>query len=112
MMSVVYLKESLKRVDKKTLQFTLVNRVDSGSADVGIKILLDGRDLTTRSTLRRGSGEPRPVTPHMYITSIYGDEFLVTVESDAPIEPGLHRIEVTCEIEDFGTFSAKFEGTV
>jgi len=111
-MSVIYLKESLKRVDERTLQFMLVNRVDSGSADVGVKILLDGRDLTTRSTLRRGSGEPRPVTPRMYITSTYGDEFLVTVGSDAPIKPGLHKIDVTCEIDYLGTFSTGFEGTV
>jgi len=111
-MSIVYLEESLKRMGEKILQFRLVNRIDSGSADVGVKILLDGRDITTRSTLRRGSGEPRSVTPHMYITSTYGDEFLVTVESDAPIEHGLHKIEVTCQVDYLGTFSARLEGTV
>lgn len=111
-MSLIYLKKSLKRVDERTLQFKLVNGIDSGSADAGVTILLDGKDLTTRSTLRKGSGEFRPVKPFMYIISTYGDEFLITVKSNAPIELGPHKIEVICEIDNLGTFSAKFEGIV
>lgn len=111
-MSVDYLRGSLRRVDEKTIQFRLVNRIGSGSADVGIKVLLDGKDSTAWSTITRGNEGARPVKPSMEISSNYGDEFLVKVRSNTQIEPGPHKVEVNFYIGYLGSFTAKFEGTL
>ena len=111
-MSLTFIKESLKRLNENTFQFKLVNNVGSGSGGAGVRLLLDGRDVTERSTVKIGSQEAKPMKPYMYGSVAYGDEILFTIKLDTSIKPGLHKIQLVCDIGGGESFSAEFEGTV
>jgi len=110
--SLGYVKGSFRRVSENALEFKLVNHVESGSGSISVKVLLDGNDVTDRSTMKIGTQEARRVKPSMYVTSYYNDPVLVTVELDEPVKRDLHKVEVTCSVEMLGSFSAEFEETV
>jgi len=111
-MSLTYVKESFKRLNENTLQFKLINYVGSGSGGAGVRLLLDGRDVTERSIIKIGSQEARPMKPYMYGSGAYGDEILFTVKLETPIKPGLHKIRLVFDIGGGESFSAEFEGTI
>jgi len=111
-MSLTYVKESLKKLNESTLQFKLVNYAGSGSGGAGVRLLLDERDVTERSTIKIGSQEARPMKPYMYGSVSYSDEILFTVKLDTPIKPGLHKIRLVCDIGVGVPFSTEFEGKV
>jgi len=50
--------------------------------------------------------------PYMYGSVAYGDEILFTIKLDTSIKPGLHKIQLVCDIGGGESFSAEFEGTV
>ena len=82
-MSLDYVEGSLKRVDEDALEFKLINHVESGSGYIGVKVLLDGKDVTDKLTMKIGTQEARQVRPYMFVTSDYGDEVLVTSRDGA-----------------------------
>lgn len=110
--SLGYVKDSLRRVSDNVLEFKLVNHIESGSGYIGVKVLLDGEDVTDESTMKIGTQEARQVKPHMFVTSSYGDHVLLTIKLDEPIKRDLHKVRVTCNVDMLGSYSAEFEGTV
>ena len=110
--SLDYVEDSLNRVDENTLEFKLINHVDSGSGYVGVRVFLDGEDVTDKSTMKIGTQKARQVRPYMFVTSDYGDQVLVTIKLDESIERGLHKVRVVCNVEMLGSYTAEFEGTV
>lgn len=111
-MSLDYVEGSLKRVDEDALEFKLINHVESGSGYIGVKVLLDGKDVTDKLTMKIGTQEARQVRPYMFVTSDYGDEVLVTIKLDEPIKRGPHKVKVVCNVEPLGSYTAEFEGTI
>ena len=111
-MSLDYVKDSLRRVSEKVLEFRLVNHVASGSGYVGGKVLLDGEDVTDKSTMKIGTQDARQVKRDMFVTSYYGDQVLFTISSDEPIKRSLHKIKVVCDVETLGSYTAELEGTI
>jgi hypothetical protein len=112
LMSLDYVKGSFRRVSENVLAFKLVNRIDSGSANINLKVLLDGEDVTGKSTMKIGGQETRRVKPSMHVTSYYNDLVLVTIELDGPVKRDLHKAKVTCSVEMLGSYSAEFEETI
>ncbi len=117
-MSISYVKGSLKNVDKDNdgvadhLQFKLINYLGSGSASVSdIRVLVDGKDVTDKTTFKIGDKPPKPAKSLNYVTAYYGDEVLVEIKHDGEIKPGLHKIEVSAKI-DWETFNIEFEESV
>ena len=111
-MSLDFVKGSFRRVGESALEFRLVNHVESGSAYVNVKVLLDGNDVTTKSSMKIGTQEERQVKPSLYVTSYYNDPVLMTIQLDEPVRRGLHKVEVTCYVEMLGSYSTEFEETV
>ncbi len=107
--SLDYMKDSLRRVSENSLEFRLLNHIESGSGYINVKVLLDGDDVTDKSTMKIGTQEARQAKPYMYVTSYYNDQVLVTIELDEPIKRDLHKVEVTCYVEMLGSYSAEFE---
>ncbi|MFQ6095545.1 MAG: hypothetical protein ACE5NN_05330 [Candidatus Bathyarchaeia archaeon] len=110
--SLDYVKDSLKRVSENVLEFELINHIESGSGYIGVNVLLDGKDVTEKSTMKIGEQEARQVKPYMFVASSYGDRVLFTIELDEPIKHDLHKVKVLCDVEMLGSYSAEFEGTV
>jgi len=111
-LSLDYVKGSFRRASENVLEFKLVNHVESGSGSISVKVLLDGNDVTDKSTMKIGTQEARSVKPSMYVTSYYNDPVLMTIELDEPVKRDLHKVKVTCYVEMLGSYSAEFEETV
>jgi len=111
-MSLDYVKDTLRRVSQNALEFGLVNHIESGSGYVGVRVLLDGKDVTEKSTVKIGAQEVRQVKPQMFVTSYYGDGVLFTIKLDEPIRRDLHKLRVLCNVEMLGSYSAEFEGEI
>jgi len=111
-MSLRYVENSFRRIDENTLEFKLVNNIESGSGYVDVKILLDGKDVTDKSTMKIGTQESRKVSQYMFVTSNYGDDVIVQIKLDEPIEKGVHNVKVICNVEMLGTYTAEFKGSV
>lgn len=110
--SLNYVKDSLRRVSENVAEFELINHIESGSGYISVKVLLDGNDVTDKSTLKIGVQKARQVKPYMLVSSNYGDRVLLTIELDEPIKRDLHKVKVVCNVEMLGSYSAEFEGTV
>lgn len=111
-LSLGYVRDSLKSPNDSALEFKLKNLIDSGSGYIGVKVLLDGRDVTDRSTMKIGGQNATQVKPYMFVTSNYGDEVLVTIKLEGPKKRDLHKVNVICNVEMLGTYSTEFEGRV
>lgn len=112
MASLGYEKGSFRRVSENVLEFMLVNRIESGSGYINVKVLLDGDDVTGKSTMKIGAQEARRAKPYMYVNSYYNDRVLITIELDEPVKQDLHRVKVSCSVEMLGSYSAEFEAKV
>ncbi len=111
-MSLDFVKGSFRRAGENVLEFKLVNHIESGSGSISVKVMLDGDDVTDKSTMKIGAQEARRVKPSMYVTSYYNDPVLMTIELDEPVKRDLHKVKVTCYVEMLGSYSAEFEETV
>jgi len=111
-MSLRYVENSFRRIDENTLEFKLVNNIESGSGYVSVKILLDSKDVTDKSTMKIRTQESRKVSPYMFVTSNYGDDVIVQIKLDEPIEKGVHNVKVICNVEMLGTYTVEFKGSV
>ncbi|MGQ9515414.1 MAG: hypothetical protein ACUVTL_10290 [Thermoproteota archaeon] len=116
-MSIPYVPSSMKNVDKDGdgiadhLQFAIINRVDSGSASIGIKLSIDGMDFTEKSTLQIGSQKPQKLGPYLYISTNYGDRCIVEVDHAGKIKAGKHKVKIMTNTP-VGTYTSEFEDVV
>jgi len=116
-MSIPYVSSSMKNIDKNGdgvpdhLQFALINRVESGSASIGMKLLIDGADFTEKATLQIGSQKPQNIGPYVYIITNYGDRCIVEVNHEGEIKPGKRKVRITASTP-VGSFTSEFEDTV
>ena len=108
-LSLDFVKGSFRRAGENVLEFKLVNHIESGSGSISVKVMLDGDDVTDKSTMKIGAQEARRVKPSMYVTSYYNDPVLMTIELDEPVKRDLHKVKVTCYVEMLGSYSAEFE---
>ncbi|MBO3802866.1 MAG: hypothetical protein JTT11_03170 [Candidatus Brockarchaeota archaeon] len=115
-MSVPYVPSSMKNLDKDGdgvadhLQFAVTNKVESGSASIGVKLQIDGVDFTDRGVMQIGSQKPQKLGPYLYISTNYGDKCVVEVEHGGKIKAGKHKVRMTVSTP-VGTFTSEFEDT-
>ncbi|HID90912.1 TPA: hypothetical protein EYP44_03025 [Candidatus Bathyarchaeota archaeon] len=101
---VVYSKGSLKNLDKDGdgipdhLRFKLVNLRGTGGIRLSIKVLVDGRDVTSKTTIQVADQKPRPIKPSIYVYSIYGDELTFEVRHGGEIKAGPHKVRLVSDI--------------
>jgi hypothetical protein len=116
-MSIPYVPSSMKNVDKDGdgvadhLQFAVTNRVDSGSASIGMKLFIDGADFTDKGTLQIGSQKPQKLGSYLYISTNYGDKCFVEVDHAGKIKAGKHKVKITVNTP-VGTYTSEFEDSV
>jgi len=101
----------MKSTDKNHLQFAIVNRVDSGSASIGAKLLVDGADFTEKATLQIENQRPQNLGPYIYISTRYGDKFLVSIDHEGKIKSGKHKVKITVDTP-VGSYSSEFEDAI
>ena len=107
----------MKNIDKNGdgvadhLQFAFINRVESGSASIGMKLLIDGTDFTEKATLQIGNQKPQDIGPHVYISTNYGDRCIVEVNHEGKMKPGKHKVIITASTP-VGLYTSEFEDTV
>jgi hypothetical protein len=113
-MSVPYVPSSMKWSDKKggkiadQLQFILLNKVDSGSANIGVKLLIDGVDYTDRATIRIEDQQPQKLGPYVYVSTGYGDKCFIEVDHGGKVKPGKHKVKVIVDTP-VGSYTTEFE---
>jgi len=110
-MSIPYVPSSMKNTDKNHLQFAIVNKVESGSASIGAKLLIDGVDYTERATIQIESQRPQKLGTYVYISTSYGDKCMIEVDHEGKIKAGRHKVKITVDTP-MGTYSAEFEDAV
>lgn len=113
-MSIPYVPTSMKNIDKDGdgvvdhLQFAITNEVDSGSASIGVKLLIDGTDFTDRATLQIEKQRPQNLGSYIYISTRQGDRCVVDIDHAGKIKPGKHRVKITVDTP-VGSYSSEFE---
>jgi len=110
-MSIPYIPSSMKNTDKDHLQFAITNKVESGSASIGAKLLIDGVDYTEKATIQIDDQGPQKLGTYVYISTRYGDKCTIEVDHGGKIKAGKHKVKITVDTP-VGSFSAEFEGTV
>ena len=84
--------------DNKTILLKLKNNVGSGEATVNIQVFIDGQDVTDRSKLKIGNRDFNPITKNMNVYSFYGDDLIIKVELEEPLQPKKHEAKLRYEI--------------
>ena len=110
-MSIPYVPSSMKNTDKDHLQFAIMNKVESGSASIGTKLLIDGVDFTEKATIQIGGQRPQKLGTYVYISTSYGDKCIVEVDHEGKIRAGKHKVKINVDTP-IGSYSAEFEDTV
>jgi len=110
-MSIPYVPSSMKNTDKDHLQFAIMNKVESGSASIGAKLIIDGVDYTDRATIQIGGQRPQKLGTYVYISTTYGDTCTVGVDHGGKIGAGKHKVKIMVDTP-VGSYSAEFEDSV
>jgi len=101
----------MKNTDKNHLQFAIMNNVESGSASIGAKLLVDGVDYTEKTTIKIENQRPQKLGTYVYISTRYGDKCIVEVDHEGKIKAGMHKVTLTVDTP-VGSYSAEFEDKV
>jgi hypothetical protein len=107
----------MKNIDKDGdgiadhLQFAIINKVDSGSASIGIKLQIDGVDFTDKGILQIGNQKPQKLGSYIYINTDYGDTCVVEVNHGGKIKAGKHTVKIMVNTP-VGTYTSEFEATI
>jgi len=101
----------MKNTDKNHLQFAIMNEVESGSASIGAKLLVDGVDYTEKATISIENQRPQKLGTYVYISTRYGDKCVIEVDHEGKIKAGKHKVKITVDTP-IGSYSAEFEDTV
>ncbi|TLM99498.1 hypothetical protein FDZ71_15745 [bacterium] len=109
-MSIPYVPSSMKNTDENHLRFAIVNKVESGSASIGAKLIIDGVDYTDRATIQIEDQRPQKLGTYVYISTAYGDRCTIKVDHEGKIKPGKHKVKVTVDTP-IGSYNAEFEDT-
>jgi len=109
-MSIPYVPSSMKNTDKSHLQFAIMNKVESGSASIGAKLVIDGVDYTEKATIQIEDQRPQRLGTYVYISTTYGDKCTIEVDHEGKIKPGKHEVKLSVDTP-MGSYSAEFEDT-
>lgn len=101
----------MKNTDKNHLQFAIMNEVESGSASIGAKLLVDGVDYTEKATISIENQRLQKLGTYVYISTRYGDKCVIEVDHEGKIKAGKHKVKITVDTP-IGSYSAEFEDTV
>jgi len=115
--SFPYVKGSMKNLDLDgdgvadtlTLQFT--NYVDTGSANITLKIYVDEEEYTDKAIIKIGGRQPRALTPEMYVESDYGDVVIINIAHKGSVKAGKHKVGFKVFV-DWQSFEASVEDIV
>jgi len=110
-MSTPYVPSSMKNTDKNHLQFAIMNKVESGSASIGAKLLIDEVDYTEKATIQIENQRPQKLGTYVYISTSYGDKCIIEVDHEGKIKAGKHKVKLTVDTP-VGSYSAEFEDTI
>lgn len=93
-----YVKNSFRVLEDGAVEFGLKNLEGSARISVSPSIFIDGEDVTSRSQIRVGGGEFRPVEQNMVLDVFLGQTITVRSRPMRPLGAGAHTVKVVVKI--------------